>query len=176
MDGIFVGFLITVQNFRQFPLVYCLYLICILLDICKALIKHATGWFVGKKCKFVWIVEGLKLKQIVWNFVRQLNTQHIVHPLTQNTIKAFKSHAQTIFSLLDTRPPVCKIWVREIFCIILHYKYPKKLYIYQKLDTNGCFAKLRAISNLFSFFIHPVYNEVCVSKTAVWLSSQLSSC
>jgi hypothetical protein len=30
------------------------------------------------------------------------------------------------------------------------------IYIYIKLDTNSCFAKLRAISNLFSFFIHPV--------------------
>jgi hypothetical protein len=49
-------------------------------------------------------------------------------------------------------PLVYKIWVREIFFIILHYKYPKKLYIYQKLNTNSCFAKLRAISNVFSFF------------------------
>jgi hypothetical protein len=56
--------------------------------------------FVGK-CKFAWIVKGLKLKQIVWNFVQQLNTQHIFHPLTQNTIKAFKSRAQAIFSLLE---------------------------------------------------------------------------
>jgi hypothetical protein len=28
-------------------------------------------------------------------------------------------------------------------------------YIYKKLNTNSCFAKSRAISNLFSFFIHP---------------------
>jgi hypothetical protein len=28
-------------------------------------------------------------------------------------------------------------------------------YIYKKLDTNSCFAKLRAISNLFSFFYTP---------------------
>ena len=27
-------------------------------------------------------------------------------------------------------------------------------YIYQRLDTNSCFAKLRAISNLFSFFLY----------------------
>jgi hypothetical protein len=32
----------------------------------------------------------------------------------------------------------------------------------QKPDTNSCFAKLRAISNLFSFFfIHPVYISIC---------------
>jgi hypothetical protein len=28
-------------------------------------------------------------------------------------------------------------------------------YIHKKLDTNNCFAKLRAISNLFSFFYTP---------------------
>jgi hypothetical protein len=28
-------------------------------------------------------------------------------------------------------------------------------YIHQKLDTNSCFSKLRAISNLFSFFYTP---------------------
>jgi hypothetical protein len=62
--------------------------------------------FLGKNCKFAWIVEGLKLKKIVWNFVQQLNTQHIFHQLTQNTIKAFKSRAQAIFSSLEKiRPP-----------------------------------------------------------------------
>jgi hypothetical protein len=55
--------------------------------------------------KFAWIVKGLKLKQVVWNFVRQLNTQHIVSPLIQNTIKAFKSRAQAIFSLLEKHSP-----------------------------------------------------------------------
>jgi hypothetical protein len=56
--------------------------------LAKGIIKNAKGFF-RTKCKFVWIVKGLKLKQIVWNFVQQLNTQHIFHPLTQNTI--FKS-------------------------------------------------------------------------------------
>jgi hypothetical protein len=39
--------------------------------------------------------------------VQQLNTQHIFHPLTQNTIKAFKSRTQAVFSLLEppTPPP-----------------------------------------------------------------------
>jgi hypothetical protein len=36
-------------------------------------------------------------------------------------------------------------------------------YIQQKLDTNSCFAKLRAISNLFSFFYTP-----CISSTAIY--------
>jgi hypothetical protein len=71
------------------------------------------------------MAKGLKVKQIVWNFVQQLNTQHICHPLTQNTIKAFKSRAQATFSMLEKPPPlVYKIWVREIFFIILHYKFP----------------------------------------------------
>jgi hypothetical protein len=60
-----------------------------------------------------WGYKGLKLKQIVWTFVQQLNTQHIFHPLTQNTIKTFKSRAQAITLL------VYKIWVREFFFIIL---------------------------------------------------------
>jgi hypothetical protein len=58
--------------------------------------------FLGKNVSLRdWIVKGLKLKQIFWNFVQQLNTQHIFDPLTQNTIKAFKSRAQAIFSLLE---------------------------------------------------------------------------
>jgi hypothetical protein len=38
--------------------------------------------------------------------VQQLNTQHIFHPLTQNTIEAFKSRAQAIFSLLEKKHPL----------------------------------------------------------------------
>jgi hypothetical protein len=57
--------------------------------------------FFRKKYKFEWIVKWLQLKQIVWKFVQQLNTQHIFHPLTQNTIKAFKSRAQAISSLFE---------------------------------------------------------------------------
>jgi hypothetical protein len=70
-------------------------------------------------------------------------------------IKAFKSRAcASHFNFVgkDTPPGLQNL----SFFIILQYKYPKKLYIYQKLDTNSCFAKLRAISNLFCFFIHPV--------------------
>jgi hypothetical protein len=50
-------------------------------------------------------------------------------------IKAFKFRAQANFSLL---------------------KSIQRSYICKKLDTDSCFAKLRANSNLFSFFIHPV--------------------
>jgi hypothetical protein len=32
----------------------------------KGIIKHAKGWFFRKK----WVAKGLKLKQIVWNFVQ----------------------------------------------------------------------------------------------------------
>ena len=48
------------------------------------------------------------------------------HPLTQNTIKAFKFRAQAIFSLLEKTPQPPRS--HEIFFIILPYKYPKKLY------------------------------------------------
>jgi hypothetical protein len=49
---------------------------------------------------------AFELKQIIWNFVQWLKTQQTFHPLTQNTIKAFKFRAQAIFSLLEkTTPP-----------------------------------------------------------------------
>ena len=114
--------------------------------------------FFRKKCKFAWIVKGLKLKQIFWNFLQQLNTQHTFHPLTPNTIKAFKSCAQKPFLVCRKKhpppPPCSQNWVWEMFFIILHYKYPQN-YIFQKLDTNSCFVKIRAFSNLFSFFYTP---------------------
>jgi hypothetical protein len=74
----------------------------------------------------------VKLKQIVWNFVQQLNTQHIFHPLTKNAITASKSRAQAVFNLLEKTHtyPWFTNFEFENFSIIPHYKYPKKLYIY----------------------------------------------
>jgi hypothetical protein len=54
-------------------------------------------------------------------------------------IKASKFRAQAIFSLLEKTHPMV-------------HKSVQGSYIHQKLDTSSCFAKLRAISNLFSFF------------------------
>ena len=59
-------------------------------------------------------------------------------------IKAFKFRAQAIFSLLEKTHP-------------LVHKSVQGSYIHKKLDTNSCFAKLRANSYQFSFFIHPFY-------------------
>jgi hypothetical protein len=65
-------------------------------------------------------------------------------------IKAFKFCVQAIFSLLEkTYTPGLQNLSSRNFFIILHYKYPKKRF--------GCFAKLRAISNLFSFFLYTLY-------------------
>ena len=51
------------------------------------------------------------------------------------------------------RKPFLVCWKKLL--IILH-KYPKKLYISKTgYYCNSCFAKLRAISNLFSFFYTP---------------------
>jgi hypothetical protein len=123
--------------------------------------------FLGEKCKFAWIVKGLELKHIFWNFVQQLNTQHSFHPLTQNTIKDFKSRAQAIFSLLEKThtytPWFTKFEFEKIFSLF-YIISTQRNYIYQRLDTNSCFAKLRAISNLFSFFYTP-----CIS----WLQGPL---
>ena len=78
--------------------------------------------------------------------------------------RTFKFCARAIFSLLEkTHPPGSQNLSSRIFFIILHYKYPKKLYIYKKPDTNRCFAKLRAISNLFSFFLYTLYT-MCYLK------------
>jgi hypothetical protein len=91
--------------------------------------------------------------------VQYLNTQHIFHPLTQNTIIAFKSRAQAIFSLSEKTTPPPPWFTKFVFAKFFWLFYiisTQRNHIYQKLDTNSCFAKLRAISNLFSFFIHPV--------------------
>jgi hypothetical protein len=63
-----------------------------------------------------------------------------------------KFRAQAIFSLLEkTYPRGLQNLSSRIFFIILHYS-TQRSYIHQKLDTNSCFAKLRANSYLFSFF------------------------
>ena len=53
----------------------------------------------------------------------------------------------------------------------------QRSYIHQKLDTNSCFAKLRAISNLFSFFYTPCIAFVCtrnIFKDVVFGSGHLN--
>ena len=90
--------------------------------------------------------------------MQQLNTQHIFHPLTQNTIIAFKSRAQAIFSLSEkTHPRWFTKFVFAKFFSLFYIISTQRSHIYQKLDTNSCFAKLRAISNLFSFFLYTLY-------------------
>jgi hypothetical protein len=51
-------------------------------------------------------------------------------------------------------PWFTKFEFENFFFIILHYKYPRKLYTSKNI-FNSCFAKLRANSNLFSFFYTP---------------------
>jgi hypothetical protein len=71
-------------------------------------------------------------------------------------IKAFKFRAQAIFSLLEkTPPPWFTKFEFENFFLLFYILSTQRNYTYQKLDTNSCFAKLRAISNLFSFFYTP---------------------
>jgi hypothetical protein len=54
-------------------------------------------------------------------------------------------------------PLVHKICVREILSLF-YLISTQRSYINQKLDTNSCFAKLGAISILFSFFLYTLYN------------------
>ena len=80
------------------------------------------------------------------------------HPLTQNTIKAFTFCAQAIFSLLEKTPPpwFTKFEFEKLFSLF-HIISSQRSHLYKKLDTNSCFAKLRAISNLFSFVLFTLY-------------------
>ena len=82
---------------------------------------------------------------------QQLNTQHIFHPLNTHWIRLNLVHNP--FLVCWKRPGLPNLSLR-IFFIILHYKYPKKLYIYKKLDTNSFFAKL------FSFFYTPCITSI----------------
>ena len=87
---------------------------------------------------------------------------------------AFKFRAQSIqFSLLEkTPPPWFTKFEFEKFFLFFYIISTQRNYIYQKLDANSCFAKLRAISKLFSFFLYtpvslgPVYEFVCISFRA----------
>jgi hypothetical protein len=45
----------------------------------------------------------------------------------------------------------------EKFFSLFYIISTQRSYIYKKPDTNRCFAKLRAISNLFSFFLYTLY-------------------
>ena len=62
------------------------------------------------------------------------------------------------------RKPFLVCWKRPPLFYIIS---TQRSYIHQKLDTSSCFAKLRAISNMFSFFLYiqPVYslNFTCSS-------------
>ena len=54
----------------------------------------------------------------------------------------------------DTPPWFTKFEFKKFFSLF-YIISTQRSYIYKKkLDTNSCFAKLRAISNLFSFFLY----------------------
>jgi hypothetical protein len=69
-------------------------------------------------------------------------------------IKAFKFRAQAIFSLMEkTHTPGSQNLSSRIFS--LFYIISTQIsYVHQKMDTNSCFAKLRANSYLFRFFLY----------------------
>ena len=74
-------------------------------------------------------------------------------------ITAFKFCARAIFSLLEkTHPPGSQNLSSRNFFSLFYIISTQRSYIYKKPDTNRCFAKLRAISNLFSFFLYTLYN------------------
>jgi uncharacterized protein YcsI (UPF0317 family) len=82
------------------------------------------------------------------------------HLSTQNIIKAFKFRAEAIFNLLEKTHPWFTKFDLEKFFPFFYIISTQRSYIHRKLDTNSCFANLRAISNLCSFFfIHPVLDR-----------------
>jgi hypothetical protein len=85
-------------------------------------------------------------------------------------IKAFKFRAQAIFILLEkTHPPGSQNLSSRNFFSLFYIISTQGSYIHQKLDTNSCFSKLRAISNLFSFFLYTLYNEQAFKKLKVYI-------
>ena len=88
--------------------------------------------------------------------MQQLNTQHIVHPLTQNTIKSFKSRAQVIFNLLEKAPPLPPRWFTKFEFFSLFYIISTQrtyIYIYQKLDTKGLIPRALFLGEIFRLFL-----------------------
>jgi hypothetical protein len=77
-------------------------------------------------------------------------------------ITAFKLCARAIFSLLEKTPPwFTKFEFKKFFSLFYIISTQRSyIYIYKKPDTNRCFAKLRAISNLFSFFWYTLYTAL----------------
>jgi hypothetical protein len=79
-------------------------------------------------------------------------------------IKAFKFCAQAIFSLLEKTPPWFTKFEFEKFLPLFYIINTQRSYIHKRLDSNSCFAKLRAISNLFSFFYTPCILDLYTRK------------
>jgi hypothetical protein len=82
--------------------------------------------------------------------------------------KAFKFRAQAIFNLLEkTHSPGSQNLSSRIFSSLSYIISTKRNYIHKKLDTNSCFAKLKAISNLFSFFCTHCIVKVVAFKLVI---------
>ena len=77
--------------------------------------------------------------------------------------RLYKKQLKAIYSLLEKTlpPPWFTKFEFEKFFSLFYIISTQRNYIYPKLDTNSCFAKLRAISNLFSFFYTcTLYSEI----------------
>ena len=97
------------------------------------------------------------------------------HLSTQNMIKAFKFRAQAIFNLLEkTHTPAWFTQFKfEKFFPFLYIISTQGSYIHQNLDTNRCFANLRAISNLCSFLYTLYINKKRVCHNIIYKSVQI---
>jgi hypothetical protein len=85
-------------------------------------------------------------------------------------ITTFKFCAQAIFILLEkTHPPWFTKFEFKKFFSLFYIISTQRSYIYKRPDTNRRFAKLRAISNLFSFFLYTLYNREGKGFNKFWL-------
>ena len=103
------------------------------------------------------VIKGLVVEQIIWNLERcTCKIPQIFEAPIQNNFLAFKFRAQVNFKLFEnTHSPGFENLYFTIFWFILQYKYTQIIYIDQIFRFPIRYAKLKAISNLFSFFYTP---------------------
>jgi hypothetical protein len=76
-------------------------------------------------------------------------------------ITALKFCARAILICWKRHTPWFTKFEFEKFFSLFYIISCQRSYIYKKPDTNRCFPKLRAISNLFSFFYTPCRGPMC---------------
>ena len=104
----------------------------------------------AKKWKFQQLFKGLKIEQI------------LAHELKMR-FKLLNFARKLFLKLLKKYSPPLpwKIYLDEIFWLILHYKYPNNLYL-SKISWHERICEIESRFKIVYFFlIHPVYTILC---------------